>query len=85
MRKRRLIQIRNHFGRDAYAVALILNRVIDWRTALLEMKALLASAGARYMGFARFNARVPAMTPSVKVDRSRLATAKPKANTIPAE
>lgn len=44
-----------------------------------------ASCWARYVSFTRFNTRIPAITPSVKVDRSRLAAAKPKANPIPAE
>ena len=37
------------------------------------------------MNFTRFNTRIPAMTPSVNVDSSRLAAAKPNANQIPAE
>ena len=37
------------------------------------------------MNFTRFIIRIPAITPSVKVDRSRLAAAKPRANPVPAE
>jgi len=40
---------------------------------------------ARYANFTRFNARIPAITPSVKVDRSRLAAANPKASPVPVE
>lgn len=40
---------------------------------------------AKYVNFTRFNTRIPAMTPSVEIDRSRLAAARPRANPIPVE
>ena len=45
----------------------------------------VATGWLRYVNFTRFNTRIPAMTPSVKVDSSRPAAAKPNANQTPAE
>ena len=52
---------------------------------VLKTSLKAATGWARYVNFTRFNTRIPAMTPSVKVDSSRLAAAKPNANQIPAE
>ena len=37
------------------------------------------------MNFTRFNTRIPAVAPSVKVDRSRIAAARPRANPVAVE
>ena len=37
------------------------------------------------MNFTRFNTTIPAITPSVKADSTRVAAAKPRANPVPAE
>jgi hypothetical protein len=52
---------------------------------VLKTSLKAATGWARYVNLTRFNTRIPAMTPSVKVDSSRLAAAKPNANQIPAE
>ena len=52
---------------------------------VLQTSFKTASCWARYVNFTCFNTRIPTITPSVKIDRSRLAAAIPKANPIPAE
>jgi membrane-bound lytic murein transglycosylase B len=45
----------------------------------------LARRWVKYVSLTRVNAEFPAITPSDKIDRSRLAAATPKANPAPAE